>query len=82
MAVPDPPYLGLVAGRGAFHGRDDLIIQTEVEHRVHHARHRERGSRPDGEEEGVGDAGQAELLAGRGFGGGEGGRDFLPQAGR
>ena len=40
---------------------DGIVVQAEVQDRVHHPRHRDRGARPDGDEQRV--VGRAEALA-------------------
>ena len=63
----DQPPVGVVGeppvARGRREALDRLVVQAEVEDRVHHPRHRDRRARAHGEEKRVG--GVAEALAGR-----------------
>ncbi len=74
IGVPAEP---LVAGQGD-EAVERLLVEAEVEDRVHHAGHRELGARADRHEERIG--GVAEALAGRPFDLADGVEDVVPQA--
>ena len=65
IAVPRKPRVATSGGE-AFHG---LIVQAEVEHRIHHARHRHARAGANGDEQRVG--GVAEFLGRHAFNEGE-----------
>ncbi|MCY1172797.1 hypothetical protein D9M73_129410 [compost metagenome] len=75
-AIAVPREARIAAGGGeAF---DRLVVEAEIEHRVHHAGHRRARAGADRDEQRVGRV--AEALAGHAFDMGDASRDFVAQA--